>query len=239
MEVVKEFSRFADEYANHNIIQNTVVEKLCQLLAKDVYGNILDIGAGTGAIHQELSKKNIKFSKFVALDFSQQMLDIHSSNSNIKKICLDFNKKNFSSIFKKNEFDILISTSALQWSSNLSNVLKELSVLADSFLFSFFTANTFKTLHTTVNIKSPILTKEAILKSLNEFFIYDVELVEYRLKFNSVREMLHYIKKSGVSGGVKQLGYQQMKTLMMQYKLDYLEFEVMFVNIRSKKEYNL
>jgi malonyl-CoA O-methyltransferase len=47
--------------------------------------------------------------------------------------------------------------------------------------------------------------------------------------------MLRYIKKSGVSGGVKQLGYTEMKTLMLEYPLSYLEFEVIFVKVIRKK----
>lgn len=236
MEVVKEFSKFANEYEKHNIIQTAVVKKLCESLDKAFYENILDVGAGTGGVYEELHQKNIKFSNFVALDFSQKMLDIHHTDCNIKKLCLDFNQKKFSSVFKVHEFDLLISSSALQWSHDLSQVLQELSLLSHNFVFSFFTANTFKTLHQRANIESPILSTELIIEALNKFFIYDLELVEYQLKFDSVREMLHYIKKSGVSGGVKQLSYKQMKMLIMEYKLDYLEFEVLFVKVRSKKK---
>ncbi len=235
MKVVKEFSRFADEYDNHNIIQEMVSKKLCQHLSKNHYENILDIGAGRGAIYQQLSQKNISFKNFVALDFSQEMLDLHPSNNYIQKQCVDFNQQHFTSSLKISHFDLIVSSSALQWSSNLSNLFKEILPLGENFLFSFFTANTFKTLHQTVNINSPILTKEEIIEALDKFFVYELEIIEYTLAFNSVREMLHYIKKSGVSGGVKQLGYKQMKNLMLNYKLDYLEFEVMFIKVIEKR----
>ena len=235
MKVVREFSRFAHEYNKYNVIQKRVAKKLCKLLNNKNYEKILDLGAGDGTIYENLAEQNIKFSNFVALDFSKEMLDIHRTDKSIKKVCLDFNEKDFSSVFKSNEFDLVISSSALQWSSNLSLVLKEISLLADEFLFSFFTANTFKTLHKTVNINSPILQKEEILDSLDEFFEYELDIVEYKIDFNSVHEMLRYIKKSGVSGGVKQLGYKEMKTLMLKYPLSYLEFEVMFVKVIGKK----
>lgn len=235
MKVVREFSKFAHEYSKYNVIQKDVAKKLCKFLAKKSYGKILDIGAGDGEIYENLRKQNIKFSSFVALDFSKEMLDIHKSDSSITKICLDFNKRNFSSVFKATEFDVIISSSALQWSSNLSSVLSELSLLADEFLFSFFTANTFKTLHEIIDINSPVLKKDEILDSLDKFFEYELDIVEYRLDFNSVHEMLRYIKKSGVSGGVKQLGFKQMKTLMLEYPLDYLEFEVIFIKVIGKK----
>jgi len=164
------------------------------------------------------------------------MLEIHPTNISVTKLCMDFNENNLSSHFKCNEFDLIISSSALQWSSNLSSVLKEISPLANEFLFSFFTANTFKTLHKVLEIDSPILTKEEILDALDNYFEYELEVVEYRMDFKSVQEMLRYIKHSGVSGGRKQLGYKQIKNLISIYPLDYLEFEVMFVKVMRKKE---
>jgi malonyl-CoA O-methyltransferase len=46
--------------------------------------------------------------------------------------------------------------------------------------------------------------------------------------------MLNYIKKSGVSGGEKKLTYKQVKNLIKNYPLDYLEFEVLFVDATSR-----
>jgi malonyl-CoA O-methyltransferase len=41
--------------------------------------------------------------------------------------------------------------------------------------------------------------------------------------------MLRYIKQSGVSGGKRQLSYKDIKNLLDNYPLDYLEFEVLFI----------
>jgi len=174
MKVVKEFSRYAHEYNKYNVIQKAVAEKLCTLLEKKSYSKILDIGAGDGAVYNNLLSQNIKVKNFLALDFSQKMLEIHPSNNNIRKLCLDFNKSNLSSHFMPNEFDMIISSSALQWSSNLSTLFKEIYPLGNEFLFSFFTANTFKTLHRVLGIKSPILKNEEIIESLDKFFEYDM-----------------------------------------------------------------
>jgi len=236
MKVVKEFSRYAHEYNKYNVIQKAVAQKLCALLERKSYGKVLDLGAGDGAVYKTLLSENIKVKDFLALDFSKEMLEIHPSNNNITKLCMDFNENNLSSHFKSNEFDMIISSSALQWSSNLSSVLKEISLLGKEFFFSFFTANTFKTLHKALEIDSPILKKEEILDSLDSYFKYELEVVEYRMNFESVHEMLRYIKHSGVSGGRKQLDYKQIKNLISIYPLDYLEFEVMFVKVIRKKE---
>ena len=235
MKVVREFSRFAPEYNKYNIIQKRVAQKLCEYVEKDNYAKVLDIGAGDGTIYENFLQQNITVSHFVALDFSKEMLRVHRSNNYIEKVCLDFNQEKFSDYLKYKKFDLIISSSALQWSASLSSVFKEISTLSNAFLFSFFTANTFKSLHKVINIDSPVLKKEEILEALDTFFDYELEVVDYKLDFDSVHDMLRYIKKSGVSGGVKQLNYKQMKTLLKEYLLSYLEFEVIFVKVIEKK----
>jgi malonyl-CoA O-methyltransferase len=53
--------------------------------------------------------------------------------------------------------------------------------------------------------------------------------MQYKLEFDSVREMFRYIKRSGVSGNRNLLGFKEMKKLMNEYPLNYLEFEVVFI----------
>jgi malonyl-CoA O-methyltransferase len=229
MKIVKEFSRFAEEYTKHNMIQVEVASRLTSMLEKKRYKKVLDIGCGSGAVYDNLSKKNILVDKFIAFDFSKEMLNLHPSSLNVEKICSDFNKKESFLAYKNSEFDVLISASALQWSEDLSIVLESISSLANRYYFAFFTSKTFATLHKTAGITSPIYSKEFIVESLNKYYSYELEVVEYRLNFSSVREMFRYIKRSGVSGGTGQLSYRSMKRLMQEYPLNYLEFEVMFV----------
>ena len=163
------------------------------------------------------------------------MLEIHPNGESITKIEANFNHPSFYSLFKKSEFDLLLSSSALQWSSDLQKLLSYLSNISTTAYLSFFTSNTFKTLHQVAGITSPICSKEKILDALDALFEYEMEIEEYRLSFESVHEMLTYIKNSGVSGGTKQLSYKKMKRLILTYPLDYLEFEVIFVKSVKKK----
>ena len=235
MEIVKEFSRFAYEYNKYNVIQKEVAKRLTSYVPKGFYNKVLDLGSGDGAIYKEFNYNDIKFNEFVAFDFSKEMLKLHPKNKHIKKVCMDFNKPNSFSMFKRDEFDLLISSSALQWSSNLLSLLTTIAPLSKKHYFSFFTSNTFKTLHKIANITSPIYSREDLIKTLDKVFHYEMEIVEYTLYFNSVHEMLKYIKRSGVSGGVGKLGYKQTKYLLENYPLGYLEFEVLFVKATLKK----
>jgi malonyl-CoA O-methyltransferase len=76
----------------------------------------------------------------------------------------------------------------------------------------------------------PLLRSSDEIASLaKRFFDVDVAIVQYKLFFDSVREMFRYIKRSGVSGNRNLLGYKEMKKLLESYPLDYLEFEVVFI----------
>jgi len=229
MNVIEEFSRFANLYETHNVIQQQVAKKLVDMIEYSDYKRILDIGCGSGSIYKNITKNSIKFKEFVVADLSEEMLDIHPNSSKIKKISFDFNDiKSFEDIRDK-EYDIVISSSALQWSQDLDMTLKEISKLSDKFYFSFFTSNTFKTLHKIAGVKSPIYSKKYIKKYINSYYNASFELINYQLNFNSVYDMLRYIKRSGVSGGKKKLSYIEIKRVIEDYPLDYLEFEVLFV----------
>ena len=56
MKVQSEFSRYADQYGNYNIIQEKVVRKLLDDL-KEKPKNILDLGCGKGALLARLKRR--------------------------------------------------------------------------------------------------------------------------------------------------------------------------------------
>jgi malonyl-CoA O-methyltransferase len=227
MNIVQEFSRFAKQYDTYNIIQSDVAKKLVSIIDKRDYSSILDIGCGSGLIYKNIVDNNISFKHFTAVDFSMEMLDIHPSSKDIEKIHFDFNnKKSFEQL---NQYDFVVSSSALQWSRDLDMTIKEISKLSTDCYLSFFTSNTFSTLHKVAGIKSPIYSQESIKKTLSKYYNCSFEIVEYHLSFDRVYDMFQYIKKSGVSGGDKILSYSQIKELIRSYPLDYLEFEVLFI----------
>ena len=229
MNVLHEFSRFAKQYNSHNIIQNRVAKELVSKIDKISYSSIIDIGCGSGAIYRNLLNSDIEFSKFIALDFSEGMLLLHPSAKNIEKISFDFNRIDDFKALNKIDNQLIVSSSALQWSQNIELTLKKISAYAEEFYFSFFTSNTFYTLHQIANITSPIYHKEQILKALTKYYIISYEIENYQLRFENVRLMFQYIKKSGVNGEGNKLKYGEIKKIMSAYPYDYLEFEVLFV----------
>jgi malonyl-CoA O-methyltransferase len=229
MKIVKEFSRFAHEYKKYNVIQKEVAQYLSTLIREKNYQHILDIGSGDGAVYKCLLEQKITYDTFTALDFSKEMLAIHPDSKNINKVYVDFNQTLSVSDLGREKFDLIVSASALQWSTDLNSTLKNTSKFSGEFCLALFTSGTFRTLHETAKINSPIYSLEEILEALERYFKFDYEVVNYVLNFESVHDMLHYIKKSGVSSGEKKLSYKGVKALMSDYPLRYLEFEVLFM----------
>lgn len=228
--VVQEFSRFAHQYNNYNMIQSRVASELVEKLPFFSYSNVIDIGCGSGEIFKNFQFRNITVTNFVALDSAKTMLDIHPNDQNILKVCSDFNADFFLKSLHLQQYDLVISSSALQWSRDLNFTIEKLSTLSEMFYGAIFTSGTFKTLHQIANILSPIYDSRKVQEMISKYY-RDIrfELHYYNLEFNSVREMFQYIKQSGVSGGEKKLSYKQVKKLMEEYPLDYLEFEVLFI----------
>ena len=232
--VIKEFSRFAHQYDEHNEIQVQVAKTLISMLPAKSFKNILDLGCGSGAVAKNLKKANHTYESLSVFDSSQEMLDIHPSAANIIKICGDFNKENLNEILAQSQYDLLISSSALQWSTDLDRIFATLSILSKDAYFAIFTSGTFKTLHQLANVDSPIYGAEIIEKYIAKYYSeVNFTLHRYTLSFDSVREMFRYIKKSGVSAGEKKLGFKETKHLMESYPLNHLEFEVLFVEAKN------
>lgn len=228
MKISSEFSKYAIEYSQNNIIQKKV---LARLLKKTVSkpSRILDLGCGDGILCKEV---DWCYEYFAGVDFAQGMLDIHPKGKKIESIYGDFNSKElFETLLTKN-FDYLFSSSALQWSNSLDEVFKNIKKLAIPISLSIFTSGTFKTLNKTASLKPLLKDTSSIVSIAQKYFDVDIEVVQYKLEFDSTREMFRYIKKSGVSASRNILSYKETRKLMKEYPLNYLEFEVVFITSR-------
>ena len=233
MRAAQEFSRFAGTYGRHNRIQAQVAEKLISMLPKKRYGAVLDLGCGSGEVYRNLKARDIAFDHLTAIDISAEMLHRHPSEKSVTKIQGDFNCPDDLKFLSSQRYDLLLSSSALQWSSDLNLTLSVLSKLSEHFYFAIFTSGTFQSLHRSAGIISPIRSEALIKETVMMHYDAVFETVRYTLQFDSVYKMLRYIKESGTSGGERRLSYAQMKQLLENYPLDYLEFEVLFVSPKS------
>ena len=229
MSVKNQFSKYANEYKNHNIIQQIVAKSLVREL-KFQPKRILELGCGSGQVFNHISWE-VEFYK--AIDASSSMCELHPKANNIEVKCLNFDTDEFINEIKNDSYDIVLSSSALQWSNNLSRIIEQLSSITKEINAVLFTSNTFKTIQKITNTKSPILDEDSIKNAFSKFFNCEFETILYKLEFDNKKGLFDYIKKSGVSGE-KSLSYSDSKKLYKEYPYNYLEFEVIFVKTISK-----
>ena len=229
----QEFSRFAGTYSQHNLIQAKVAKKLVSMLTEKEYDSILDLGCGRGEIYRNLKARHISFRHLTAMDISTEMLKLHPSEERLMKFQGDFNLSADIQSLPRPHYDLLISSSALQWSSDLDTTLPLISTLSESFYFAIFTSETFRSLHRFAGIESPIYTEAVLREKIGRYLDPAFETIRYTLAFESVYKMLRYIKESGTSGGERHMGYRQTKELLESYPHNHLEFEVLFVSPKS------
>lgn len=225
MRVHEEFSRYAAQYGEHNVIQGKVAQKLATHTL-DRPKKILDLGCGNGTLFSHI---DWKMDAFTGVDFSQPMLSHHPHAQNVTLMLGDFNNPALFEQLSKGTFDRVYSASALQWADDLDTVFKSISALNSAVSLALFTSGTFKTLYETAGLPAILKSSEEMIEYASCHFDAQYEIVRYVLEFDSVREMFRYIKRSGVSAGRRVLDVGQTKALMKNYPLNYLEFEVLFI----------
>lgn len=230
MSVENQFSKYANEYNNHNIIQQIAAKSLIREL-KSKPKRVLELGCGSGQVY---SCVDWEIEYYKAIDFSASMCRLHPKAKNIEVKCFDFDSDEFFEDTKNDNFDLVLSSSALQWSKDLSKIIKHLSSITKEINAVLFTSNTFKTIQKITNTISPILSEGVIKEAFSKYFSCEFETILYKLEFDNKKDLFDYIKKSGVSGGSNALDFSNAKKLYKEYDLNYLEFEVIFIKTISK-----
>jgi len=230
MSIKSEFSKYAKDYNNYNIIQQIVAKSIVRDI-KNKPKRILELGCGSGQIIKHITWE---YDRYTAVDFSKYMCELHPRNEKTEVICCDFDSDEFFGFIKDQKFDVIVSSSAMQWSNDLDRLLYNLTISANEIYAGLFTSNTFKTIQRLSGKSSPILDTQRIKKAFSNYFECEFELHSYNLEFDSKKELFDYIKNSGVSGGSDFLSFKDAKRLYKEYDLNHLEFEVIFVKAFSR-----
>ena len=223
--IQQQFSKYANQYNKYNIIQQIVSKALVRDIGFKPK-RILELGCGSGQVFKNI---DFKFDYYKAIDFSYDMCKIHPKVKNLDIVCLDFDSDELEENLKDEQYDIVLSSSALQWSKDLTNIINTLHKVSNKIDMVLFTSNTFKTIFKLTNTKSPILDIDTIKQSFDEFYKCEYEIIEYKIEFTNKKDLFKYIKNSGVGGGNNILSYTKAKQLYKNYHLNYLEFEVVFI----------
>lgn len=238
MRVASEFERFADRYPQYNHIQRLVADRLISQIESINHATYADIGCGEGAIYRSLVAKDIDIERFIAIDISPSMLSLHPNADYIDKIKGDFNSESLYRQLDRYSIDMVVSASSLQWSQDLEWSLEHLSHLAPKAAYAIFTDATFSDILRYLSVPSPIHSATSIIEALLRYYhIRSMRVESITMPFENNRDMLSYIKKSGVSGGRAMLSYRDIKRFIDSYDKRELEFQIIYFTGNSKTFY--
>ncbi len=120
------FHQKASEYDSHIAVQKRVVDNLVRHV-KSHHGlspmSILDVGSGTGSLLNRL-RSVWPDASLSGVDLAFNMC--HRTAARLGNDCLVVNGDAEQLPFKNEVFDLVVSTSALQWTGNLSLAIQEL-----------------------------------------------------------------------------------------------------------------
>jgi len=233
----KVFNRHAKTYDNYSSLQNKISDNLFKKLDLiEVRPSlILDLGCGTGR-NGGILKKKYKNIRLINYDFSINMLQeakkkqhkVFSTKSEF--ICGDIEELSFS----ENTFDIIWSTSSLQWCNNLSDIFKKAKSLLKPgglFIFSTFGPNTlFELKNVTKKISNYQKTNNFLdILSINDKLIEEgfsdpvIDSEEFCLTYKNINKLFLDLRKIGATSGFKSKkiglsGKSYLKLILDGYK---------------------
>lgn len=225
------FDTQAQTYHHSAIAQRIFIKKLLSRLDRTHYTLIAELGCGGGEVFEELAKNQVSFEQFLACDISQSMLKTFPAHSKVKLFCQDFDDFLLRS---EVSFDLLLSSSALQWSHSLKKTLSLIAQKTHFVALSIMSASSLKSLHSFLNTTSPLPTSQEIEEFLQECFDGELYRSRVELEFSTPKESLAHLKKSGVLGG----GILDFKRAKKMLNFDgKIEYESINIIGKPKKEH--
>lgn len=136
-EITKHFSSRSNTYdaistwVNNDTILSCITDCIPELLGEQEILNIVDLGAGTGAVSKYIHRKYPFNKKITAVDICQDMLSKISEPDIIKYVSSLENMP-----FLDNTFDVAVSRQCLHYVENLDQVIQEVKrIVKDNGVF--------------------------------------------------------------------------------------------------------
>lgn len=207
------FNKYSCNYNSFAILQKKVAQNLCEMAQLEIEKshNIIDLGSGSGFIAAViLEKGDHKNKNIFQLDIAYDML---RNNQNKKSNIFNINGDIENLPFRKNSFDLAISSLAFQWLDDLSMTFKGIKEIANnksSLIFSIFIDETLLELKESVTkLKIDVSVNnfinlnnlEIVLKE--NFDDYQIVLGDFIMEYKNIYELLNSMKKIGASYSTK------------------------------------
>jgi len=206
----KNFSRYARYYDKHSTVQDLSASRLISKVADNSFGNILDIGCGTGN-YTRLLKERFPQARIKAIDISNEMIKI--AERKLEGESIEFITRDGETIVPQEKFDLISSNATFQWFENLEETLTRYKgfLNKDAIIsFSIFGPQTFHELNSSLEelfgkeistSSRNFIDRDSIKEILGHLF-NDIEIEEeiYTETYDSLKRLLERIRYTGTRG---------------------------------------
>ena len=202
-QIRKRFDQAIATYKKAAVIQKKVAAGCCSHIPEKTYSRVLEIGAGGGLLTEYFLQKHKDFEMYAALDISLMMLSLVP-----RGLVVPVQADGENAPFKQNCFDLLISSSAMQWyQGGTAPVLKNISLLRKGghFSLAIFVQGTFKEM-AGVSARTGFGSLYSLhpAKDLKDCFdfaglSFESALEVYTEYFPSVKDLLQSHKQTGAT----------------------------------------
>jgi malonyl-CoA O-methyltransferase len=207
--IVRNFSRSAPFYDRYADMQTRCARELLGGAGRRAFGDILELGCGTGNYSVLLSER-FKTARLTAVDMSAEMIGV--AGNKLKGRGVEFLVADAEEISPRDDFDLITSNACFQWFENLERSLiryKKMLKNNGLILFSMFGPMTFLELRSCVEAlfkdrtvsAAHFATKEKITSLLGKHFAHArVEEKIYEETHPTLGALLQKIKYTGTIG---------------------------------------
>jgi malonyl-CoA O-methyltransferase len=237
--IARSFSKHADSYERHAMLQKDMAEQLAQYLPCPLPDRILEVGCGTGLFTQNLIQK--KYAQLYLNDISPDMLVTLQTHlqlpDNVQLICGDACQLDFKIT------DLITANAVFQWFENPQKAVKHLrQFLAPDgrLIFSVFGPNTLKNFRSLAKIDGPITLypmKKWKHWLENSGFVIQQSQTEIKETFwPSALSLMKNLQQVGAVP-IRKLSYREVKRLIADYERSFAttmgvsaEWEIFYIS---------
>lgn len=211
------FSANFKTYDENAIAQKIIIENLTKIIPYQAYGNVLEIGSGSGLLSKKLDYLNAK--KLFLNDLCEET----KKYSNIKNLPHEYIIGDIEKIDFSEKFDLIVSSSVFQWINDLDKLFEKIASILNNhgkLIFSTFTVGNCQEIASIFNTSLDYKTEEDIKNILiKNFSIQTSKTANIPIFFQDVKSILTHIKMTGanaISGS--KLTKTQLEQAYQQYE---------------------
>lgn len=222
--VAQRFAKAGQSYVEHAVVQKRISEQLFEYLKKHCpksLASVLEIGCGSGNL-TDLFQSYFQVEQLFLNDLYEDVQQHFADVENINWLIGDIEQ-----LTLPTSLDAVISSSALQWMTDLPALLKRIHIVLKSngyFGFSTFGAENLIEIKQLTGQGLNYYSLETLQQQLEEngFEILLIQQEQKHLYFDQPKAVLQHLKATGVTATAKS--HRWTKQSLQQFYLDYQQF---------------